>query len=67
MTKQPAMETDIFELSEKARTGLLVLSAQGDISPTLAIQRLVEAAADDDFAFIRVILSTNPQPKKPAA
>lgn len=61
------METDIFELSEKARTGLLVLSAQQNISPLLAIQRLVEEASKNDFAFIKVILSTNPEPKKPAA
>ena len=65
MTKSPAMETDIFELSEKARTGLL--AAQKNISPTLAIQQLVEEAAKNDFSFIRVILSTKDQPKKPAA
>ena len=67
MTKSPAMETDIFELSEKARTGLLVLAAQKNISPTLAIQQLVEEAAKNDFSFIRVILSTKDQSKKPAA
>lgn len=64
MTKSPAMETDIFELSEKARTGLLVLAAQKNISPTLAIQQLVEEAAKNDFSFIRVILSTKDQPQE---
>lgn len=67
MTKHPDIETNLFELSEKARTGLLLLSAHHNISPNLAVKRLVEDAAKDDFAVIRLMLSTDnkTQPKNP--
>lgn len=67
MTTTPTMTTDIFGLSEKARTGLLVLSAQTNTTPAMAITRIVEEAAKDDFSFLVSILSTNANPKKPAA